>query len=334
MIFLQILLLLFGFVLLVKGADFFVDGAAGVAGKAKIPELVIGLTVVAFGTSAPELSVSLQAALGGSAGITIGNVLGSNITNILLILGLSAVFRALPVGKSSLKIDLPFVLFISALFIALGGIDNTLGLVDGIVMVALLIAYVVFLVWDALRTRKKQLELGVAFEEEEEKEEVTGAFNVWYEGMKEKTWFLFLILAIGLACIVWGADFVVNSATYIAEVLNVDDRIIGLTVVAIGTSLPELVTSVTAAIKGKTDIAVGNIIGSNIFNVLCVAGLTAIITPLEFTSAFVIDGIIALAATVLLAALAYLKGHKIGRVGGIIMLAGFVAYYVYLFAAL
>lgn len=328
-IFLNVIILVLGFVMLVKGADYFVDGAAGISGKLKVPELVIGLTVVAFGTSAPELSVSISSAIKGSAELTIGNVIGSNIVNIILILGVSSLVRPLPVSKSSLKFDLPFLLFSSALFVIFGAIGNEIGRAEGIIMFLLLIAYIAFLVVTALKDRKKTLELGIEVEEEEEAPK--GRIGEWYKRMCEKTWFLIIITVVGLAFVIVGADFVVDSSTFIAEKLNIDKRIIGLTVVAVGTSLPELVTSVTAAAKGKTDIAVGNIIGSNIFNILCVAGLSSAIIPLSFSDAFVTDGLIALACAALLAVLSYLPGHKIKRWGGAIMIAAFAGYCVYLF---
>ena len=323
-----IILLIVGFVLLVKGADWFVDGAAGVAGKVRIPQLVIGLTVVAFGTSAPELAVSLSSAMS-SGGIALGNVVGSNITNILLILGLSAVFTALPVGSSLRKIDFPMLLGVSALFILFSWTGDKMERWEGILMAALLVGYTVFLIVHSLAEKKR----GVAVEEsaEDEDDGEKKGFDAWYEKMKAYTWFLLVILVVGLAMVVGGGVLAANNAEIIAKELGVDDRVIGLTVVAIGTSLPELVTSVTAAIKGQTDIAVGNIVGSNIFNILMVAGLSSAILPIGGASAFLVDGIIALAAAVLLAVLGYLKGNKITRTGGIILLAGFVAYYVYLF---
>ena len=322
-----ILLLVVGFVLLVKGADWFVDGAAGVAGKAKIPQLVIGLTVVAFGTSAPELAVSLSSAAS-SGGIALGNVVGSNIMNILLILGLSAVFTALPVGSSLKKIDFPMLMGVSALFVLFIWTGNTLERWEGILLAALLVGYTVFLVVHSLSQKKKGL-----IEVEEEEEAPTSGFGAWYASMKDKVWFLLILLFIGLAMVVFGGVLAADNAEIIARELGVDEKVIGLTVVAIGTSLPELVTSVTAATKGKTDIAVGNIVGSNIFNILMVAGLSAAILPIAGSAKFMVDGCIALAAAVLLAVLGYLKGNKITRVGGIILLVGFVAYYVYLFVS-
>jgi cation:H+ antiporter len=327
-IFLAILILVLGFIMLVKGADWFVDGAAGIAGKLKVPELVVGLTIIAFGTSAPELAVSISSALQGSVDLTIGNVIGSNVLNILLILGLAAVFTPLPVHKNLRKVDFPFLLFVSVLFIIFGAVNNQLDRWEGIILVVLLLLYTAFLIWNAMKARKvaPMPEL-----EREEEEEPKGKIGAWYEAMKGKTWFLIVITLVGLALVVWGSDLAVKSATFIATELGVSERIIGLTVIAIGTSLPELVTSVTAAIKGKTDIAVGNIVGSNIFNILMASGLSSAIFPLPFASAFTIDACIALGAAVLLAVLGYLPSHKIKRWGGIVMLLCAAGYFVYLF---
>lgn len=331
-VFISVILLIVGFVMLVKGADWFVDGAAGIAAKAKISELVIGLTVVAFGTSAPELAVSISSAIHGSADLTIGNVVGSNILNILLILGLSAVFTPLPVNKNLRKIDFPFLIAVSALFILFGALNNRIDRAEGVVMAVSLVAYTAFLIWYSLRERKREETNGMPeMKAEEAESETNNKVKAWYRKMTQKVWFLVVITLIGLALVVWGADISVNAATAIARELGVSERIIGLTVVAIGTSLPELVTSVTAAIKGKTDIAVGNIVGSNIFNILMVAGISAAIIPLPFDKAFVIDSCVALGAAVLLAALGYLPSHKIKRWGGVIMLLCAAGYFVYLF---
>ena len=337
-IFWAIVFLVIGFVLLVKGADWFVDGAAGLAAKLRIPQLVIGLTIVAFGTSAPELATSVVSAVKGDVGIAVGNVLGSNIMNILLILGLSAVFTALPVQKDSLKIDLPVLLGASLLIVLFGAFDDKIDRWEGAIMVGILIAYTLFLVMNALKNRDKQ---GVALNDHEvvggEDKEPKKGFNAWYEKMKAYTWFLAVATIVGLGIVVGGAMLAVEGATTIAQELGVPQKVIGLTVVAIGTSLPELITSVTAAKKGETDIAVGNIVGSNIFNILMVAGLSAVILPLPFSSegvSFLTDGLIALGSAGLLAVLAYLPKHKVKRWGGIVMLLGFAAYYAYLFIAM
>ena len=336
-IFWAALMVIGGFAFLVKGADWFVDGAAGLAAKLRIPQLVIGLTIVAFGTSAPELATSVISAAGGDVGIAVGNVLGSNITNILLILGLSAVFCALPVQRDSLILDLPLLLVASTLIVLFGAFDDKIGRLEGGIMVLILIGYTVFLIMNALRSRDKENALAdlenheVVVEKEEEKK---GGFAGWYEKMKAHTWFLGIATVVGLGLVVGGAMLAVAGAKTIAAEIGINQKIIGLTVVAIGTSLPELITSVVAAKKGETDIAIGNIVGSNIFNILMVAGISALILPLPFSSqgvTFLWDGIIALGAAALLAILAYLPGHKINRVGGCVMLTGFVAYYTYLF---
>ena len=332
--------LLIGFVFLVKGADWFVDGAAGIAEKLRVPTLIVGLTIVSFGTSAPELATSIISAVQGSGDIAIGNVLGSNITNILLILGLAAVICPLTVQNSALKFDFPVLLGTSVLVILLGAFDGKIGALDGWVMFLLSLAYMAFLVWYAVKESKGKKEFSgidtshaiAVFEGGGEKTPST-KFGAWYEKMKEFGWFLGVITVVGLALVVVGALFgVIPAAKCIARELRIPENVIGLTVVAIGTSLPELVTCVVAAKKGQTDIAVGDIVGSNVFNVLRTLGLTGMIVPLAFSASFVIDAVIALGAAALLAVLGYMKGHKVKRWGGIVMLAGFAAYYVYLFA--
>lgn len=332
--------LLIGFVFLVKGADWFVDGAAEIAEKLHVPTIIVGLTIVSFGTSAPELATSIISSAQGSGDIAIGNVLGSNITNILLILGLAAVICPLTVQKSALIFDFPVLLVTSVLVLLLGAFDGYLGALDGWIMFLLSLAYMGFLIWYAVRESKKQTEFKgidtshtIAVFDEGENEMPKKGFSAWYERMKEHFWFLLVITVVGLALVVVGALLgVIPAAKAIARELSIPENIIGLTVVAIGTSLPELVTCVVAAKKGETDIAVGDIVGSNVFNVLRTLGLSAAIIPLSFSSSFIIDGIIALGAAAMLAIFGYMKGHKVKRWGGVIMLACFVAYYVYLFA--
>ena len=335
MIFLGILLLVVGFILLIKGADWFVDGAAGVAAKLRIPQLVIGLTIVAFGTSAPELATSLSSAAQEKVGFAIGNVLGSNICNILLILGLSAMMSALPVQRDSLRIDFPMLLGASALIVFFGYTDNEIARWEGGVMALLLVAYTTFLVWNALRKRKKEGTMSALNEHEVLSEGDDGKkskFAVWYDTMKEKFWFLLIVTVVGLGVVVGGSMIAVEGAKMIGKELKIPDNIMGLTVVAIGTSLPELITSVVAAKKGETDIAIGNIIGSNLFNILLVAGLSAVIFPLPYISLsgdFTIDGYIALGVAALLALFAYLPGHKLRKWQGWVLFLGAIGYYVY-----
>ena len=324
-------LLLVGFVALIKGADWFVDGASGIAAKLRIPALVIGLTIVAFGTSAPELATSIISASKQSVGIAIGNILGSNICNILLILGLSASIAVLPIQKDSLKIDLPVLLGASALIIVFGVTGNEISRIEGAIMTAILIAYTTFLIVNALKNRKddgiEDLENHAVVAETEEK-----GFNAWYSKMKSHSWFLLVILVVGLGVVVGGAMMAVEGAKSIASMIGISENVIGLTVVAIGTSLPELITSVMAAKKGETDIAVGNIVGSNLFNILFVGGLSSLVFPLPFApggNSFLPDGIIALGAAVILSVFAYMPGHKLKKWQGFVLVAGAVAFYAY-----
>lgn len=332
MLTLHIIVLVIGFALLVKGADWFVDGSAGIAAKCKISPLVIGLTIVAFGTSAPELCVSIASAVGKSTDIAIGNVVGSNIVNILLILGLSALLHDLPVQKNSLVLDLPVLLAASALLVGLGAWGSALSWWDGLILIAVFAAYMTVLLVKARKEQKQRGALPGFTEENAEAEKPKGKIALWFETMEQKIWFLILLVVVGLAMVVGGGTLLVNSAKYIAQYFGVSERIIGLTVVAIGTSLPELVTSVVAAAKGETDIAVGNIIGSNIFNVFLVAGVSSLFYPLTFTvEGNLIDAFVALGAAVLLFLLALFRGHKLGKIAGVLMLACFIGYYTYLF---
>ncbi|MBQ7431611.1 MAG: calcium/sodium antiporter [Butyrivibrio sp.] len=303
---LQFLLLVLGFVLLVKGADFFVDGAAGIAKKFGIPDLVIGLTIVAMGTSAPEAAVSIAGAFKGSADISIGNVVGSNLINVLVILGLAAVIIPIAVGVSTVKYEIPFLIAISILFPILG-MDGTMSRIDGIILWICFIAYLIYL-----------FKMAKNGKEEEE------------SSAKDISIPMALLLTVGGAVmIVFGSDFAVDSASTIARTFGMSERFIGLTIVALGTSLPELFTSVTAARKGNADIAIGNIVGSNIFNYLFVIGTSALIIPINFASNFIVDAIIALAAVVFLWFCVF-KDRELARIGGSVMLLGYAAYFVYI----
>lgn len=308
-LFKAILLLLVGFVLLIKGADVFVDGASGIADRFHIPQIVIGLTIVAFGTSAPEAAISITAAMQGNTGIAIGNILGSNILNILLILGITSCITTLKVQDNTRKIEIPIVIFISVLLVALGSIFSELGVIVGIVLWIIFIGFFVYLFWCAKNGNG-------------EAEEETG---------KKKSIPVLLIMTVfGLVAIVIGSDVTVDNATIIASTLGMSERLIGLTIVAFGTSLPELITSVTAGLKGKADIAVGNIVGSNIFNILFVLGTTALISPIPYDSArYLVDGIACIASVVLLWICVVKKG-ELKRNGGIAMLLAYAAYFVYL----
>ncbi len=306
----QLGLLVIGFVLLVKGADWFVEGASGLAEKFGIPQLVIGLTIVAMGTSLPEAAVSVSAALKGSAEITIGNIVGSNILNVLVILGLTSVIKPIAVQRSTVKYELPFVIVISALLMGIGYTDNVVGRVDGIILWALMICYLLYL----LKMAKSGADV---------LEEIPG------EGGRMPVWKMLVMIVLGGVMIVLGSDVAVDAATELAKIFGMSERLIGLTIVAFGTSLPELVTSVTAALKGKADIAVGNIVGSNIFNILFVVGTSALITPVAYSATFFVDSIICIATGILLWILVF-KNKRLGRIGGAVMLVCYAGYFVYL----
>lgn len=305
-IFIAIALLIVGFVMLTKGADWFVDGSSALAFRLGIPQLVIGLTIVAMGTSAPEAAVSITSALKGNEGITVGNVVGSNIMNILLILGIASVIVPLAVQKSTRMIEIPYMIAITVLFGVLGYTGEMVTRVEGGILWIAFLIYLGYLLWMAKKGK-----------EDNEPDEKQKSLPVQL-----------LMILIGLICIVLGSDFVVDGATEIAKVIGISERIIGLTIVAFGTSLPELVTSIAAARRGNADIAIGNIVGSNVFNILFVAGTSALISPVVFESKFVLDTAVATATAVLLLVCVCNKESKLKRSGGIIMLAAYAAYFV------
>ena len=303
----QLVLLAVGFVLLVKGADWFVDGAASIAAKLGIPQLVIGLTIVAMGTSAPEAAVSLTAAFHGNADITIGNVVGSNILNVLIILGLAALICPMKVAKLTVFVDIPVTFAISLLLLLLG-LDGSISRLDAGILLVVFIGYLSYLFF----MTKKGLISGESEEEVAKIQSVPKAL---------------LFTAIGLALIIVGSSFAVDAASAIAKMLGLSERFIGLTIVALGTSLPELFTSVAAAMKKNPDMAIGNIVGSNIFNILFIVGLSGMVIPVPFASAFRFDTLVA-AATMLLLFLVSLPKRQLGRIDGFILLMGYMAYFL------
>ena len=305
-IFIAIVLLVIGFVMLTKGADWFVDGSSALAFRLGIPQLVIGLTIVAMGTSAPEAAVSITSSLKGNEGITVGNVVGSNIMNILLILGIASVIVPLAVQKSTRMIEIPYMIAITVLFGVLGYTGEKVTRVEGGILWIAFLIYLGYLLWMAKKGK-----------EDNEPDEKQKSLPVQL-----------LMILVGLVCIVLGSRFVVDGATEIAEVIGISERIIGLTIVAFGTSLPELVTSIAAARRGNADIAIGNIVGSNVFNILFVAGTSALIRPVVFERKFVLDTAMATATAVLLLVCVCNKDSKLKRTGGIIMLLAYAAYFV------
>lgn len=320
--FLSCLWVFLGFVLLTKGGDYLIRGAVAVAERARLDAMVIGLTVVAFGTSAPELLVSLQAALQGSSGIAIGNVVGSNIANIALILGVTATLSVVPVKKITLAVDMPFLLLASFLmmFAALSG---TIERWHGILGLLLLIGFVT---WQIRHTRRKQNSTNTS----------APADSVTTEPTTKpmKIWVALVMIILSCAALTYGADLLIQGASDIARVVGrhfdiptaTMERIIGLTIVAIGTSLPELFASISAARKGETDMAIGNVIGSNIFNILCVVSASAAITPIRNSAAgFTSDYICMIALTLLLWLFLY-TGRKLSHAEGITLLALYAAF--------
>lgn len=305
MIIVQIGLLMLGFIMLVKGADWFVEGTSKFARKLGIPQLVVGLTIVAMGTSAPEAAVSITAALKGTGDIAIGNVVGSNILNILIILGITAVITSVAIQKSTLKIEIPYMLVVTVMLILMGLTGECVSKMEGVLLWVMFVAYLVYLFLLAKKGTQED------------------------EPVATKTWRLLLCAAIGGVIVVWGSNITVDAATKIAGIMGMSERFIGLTIVALGTSLPELVTSVTAARKGNADIAIGNIVGSNIFNILFVLGTSALITPVPYEHRFLADGFVAVGAGVLLW-ISVFKTMELKRKWGIIMLLCYLAYFIYL----
>ncbi|MCI8589574.1 MAG: calcium/sodium antiporter [Clostridiales bacterium] len=303
---LLILMLTAGFFLLVKGADWFVSGASAMAEKLGISPIVIGLTVVAMGTSLPEAAVSISAVIKGNAEITIGNVVGSNILNILMILGLSAMVSVLKVKKSTVRYELPFLMGISILLVV-QGIDGRIGFADGLLQIILFALYLAYLFLAAKKSR------------------IEGEKKIIDKNNK-KVWQIILLCVFGLIMTIVGSSMVVEAACIVAARLGLSERLIGLTIVALGTSLPELVTSVTAAKKGNSDIAIGNIVGSNIFNILFVIGISSLVHPVAFAEIFRFDSIVSAAAALFLVIFCAKEG-RLKRWHGAVLLTGYMIYF-------
>ena len=311
-----ILLLVLGMYFLIKGADLFVEGSSNVAKKLRIPTLIIGLTLVSIGTSMPELSVSLTSAIQGKEDMSLSNVIGSNIFNVLVVIGASSLFIPVIVSKSVYKFDIPVLLGIYLILVLFAMVitPGQLVLWESIIIFALMFAYMAFLI---IRAKKDNDTVIEEFSEEEVKK-----INCWWKNL--------LFIAIGLAGIIFGGNIVVNNASAIALEFKMSETLVGLTIVAVGTSLPELVTSIVAAKKGENDIAVGNAIGSSIFNVVLILGLSSTIKPMsgitlnEYIDIFVMIG------SVVLLALFALKSHKINRTQGIIMILTYALFLTFI----
>ena len=315
------ILLVIGFVCLVKGADFFVSGSSAIARHFNIPAFIIGLTIVAFGTSMPEAAVSVTAAMKGANGIAVGNVLGSNMFNLLVVLGFSALIKACPVSKAMMKFEYPLSVIAAAVIMLMcigkGQHALVLSRPDGIVLLAIFTFFIVFTIKKIMTSKE---------------ETVLAAENAPDENEAESTVSLpkSIVLSItGVAGIIVGGDLVVDCASDIAASFGIDDVLIGLTVMALGTSLPELVTSIVAAVKGETDIAVGNVVGSNLFNLLFVLGLSVTIHPIEVTMASIYDSAILIIVSII-AAVPMIRRQSLSRAWGILMLLMYGAYLTYI----
>ena len=317
------ILLIIGFVLLIKGADFFVDGSSSVAKILKVPTIIIGLTVVAFGTSMPELSVSVTAALRGSNDLAVSNVLGSNIFNLLVVLGCCALVKPVAAKWSLLKKEFPFSILITIILLLVDSDFSIMKILDGnqgfvlgrwagLLFLILFVLYIYATVKSALRSRAEAKDI-----EEEE-----------YKTMSPLKSGIYIV--IGLIGIVWGGNLVVDSASNIALTFGWSQTFIGLTIVALGTSLPELVTSVVAARKGENDLAVGNVVGSNIFNILLILGVSSFITPITLDVTAVYDTIILIIASIVVYVSAISK-REIQRKEGILFLVCYFAFFLYVF---
>lgn len=316
------IVLLIGFLLLIKGADFFVSGAGSIAKKFNVSDLVIGLTVVAFGTSAPELSVSTLASIGGQNSIAISNVVGSNIFNALVVLGVCAIIKPISVDKSIILKEIPISLIATILLFILSAdmflfdkTEDAISRADGVI---LLIGFVLFLYYILKSSKKNKSKHNETQNNESEIKELSSFLSI-------------AMIILGLASVIFGGDLVVNSATSIATAFGVSETVIGLTIVAIGTSLPELVTSIIACKKGSSDMAIGNVIGSNIFNILMILGITSIINPVYLEVVSLYDILITMAVTCIVLLFSATK-NKISKSEGISLLCVFIVYNFYIFS--
>lgn len=312
----EYILLIIGFALLIKGADWFVDGSSNIAALLRISPILIGLTIVAFGTSSPELTVSIFAALDGSADVALGNVVGSNIFNITLVVGLAAFLFPLKVQSETIKKEIPFTLLSTAALLIImsdvflqGESDNLITRGDGLVLLMFFSLFMIYVFEIAFKDRN-------ATRKEPLPEGVTWGKNI-------------LFSVLGLAAIIIGGEMVVTNATNIAYSLGMSETLVGLTIVAIGTSLPELVTSVSAALKKQSEIALGNIVGSNIFNILLVLGASSVITPLAFNDKVFIDIFLMVILTIILLIFSR-TNFTIGKREGLILALAYIAYLVYI----
>lgn len=308
---LSYIILIVGFVLLVKGADFFVEGSAAVAKRFRVPSFIIGMTIVAMGTSAPECAVSIAASVSGSNGMAISNIVGSNIFNLMIVCGMCALFSPLPIKQETLKREFPFSVLVAVILTVMGFAGMMVGHLDGAILVVI---FVFFLIW-MVRSAKASAERGEVQEEGEIRE--------------LPLWRSLVCIGGGLAAIVFGGQMVVDSAETIALRFGLSENLIGLTICSIGTSLPELVTSMVAARKNQAGMALGNVIGSNIFNILLVGGIASAISPIAVTADNLTDLLLLILMSLYLMIVVW-KRQRLSRPGGVSMIAIYAAYMVYI----
>ena len=309
-----IALLLVGFVFLLKGADFFVDGSSAVAKKLKVPSLIIGLTIVAMGTSLPELSVSITASMANSNALAVSNVIGSNIFNLMVVLGASALMATIEVSRDVIRKDFPFSVLCAVLLLVFGWLGMELGRIDGAIFLVIFVGFILYQVLSALRARKAALSA-----EGDEEDEIKLI----------PMWRAVIYIVGGALAVKFGGDWTVNGAKTLAAAFGLSENLIGLTIVAMGTSLPELVTSVVAARKNELDMAVGNVVGSNVFNILMILGVASALSPIGFIMENVIDICVLLGFSVLVWIFCAVK-KKLGKLEGAAMLLAYAAYAVYI----
>lgn len=304
------ILLFVGFVLLIKGADYFVEGSSAFAQRFHIPSMIIGLTIVAMGTSLPECAVSAMASLAGKNTLAIANVVGSNIFNLLVVCGFSALFISLPVSPKTLKGEFPFSLFCALALGILGFSHMILNRAEGVILLTMFVLYIIYMIVSASKARHE-------------------ANDEYQDTVSISLWKCFIFIIGGMIAIKFGGDFVVDGATGIAYALGMSQNLIGLTIVALGTSLPELVTSIVAAQKGESDMALGNVIGSNIFNILFVLGIASSISPIAVVNENLIDIVILMVFSAVVLLIAFYQ-QKLDRKAGIIMLSLYTVYLIYI----
>lgn len=319
----SILFIIIGFVMLIKGADFLVDGSSNVAKKFHIPEIVIGLTIISIGTSMPELIVSITSAVGGRSDMSLGNALGSNICNLLLILGVSTMIRRIDFKRETRLIEVPMSLVITIVFMLLCNLGQDISRVDAVILIILFVMFIAYTVVMALKGEKFDQEDDNEEKETEKDKENKKTTAVWLD---------IIYIILGIVILKIGGDLTVDNAVNVAEHFKLSEKIIGVTILAVGTSLPELVTSVSAAIKGKSDIAIGNILGSNIFNMLMIIGVSAMIKPFAYNMSYNKEMIILIVSTIVLTLFPLIPPkNKMSRRNGALYFGMYIAYVISLF---